>query len=105
MLFCYVLTRYQNYTPCAPLALSECQGWAPYQTTPAVNPNLYDLPIHQQNSRGNIMSAITEWLEENGITQQTLELLDHTLKGTKQTKLEDWGAIPGVGKQTKLDLK
>jgi hypothetical protein len=48
------------------------------------------------------MSAITEWLEENGITVKTLELLDPTLKGTKQKTLDYYGVNNGQGIQTTL---
>ena len=33
---------------------------------------------------------------------QTLELLDPTLHGTKQLTLDQYGAIPGRGRQVKL---
>lgn len=48
------------------------------------------------------MSGITQWLAERGLTIQTLELLDPTLHGTKQLKLDQYGVIPGRGRQVTL---
>ena len=42
----------------------------------------------------NRMSAITEWLKERGLDLKTIEIVDASLKGTRQTKIHEWGAAP-----------
>jgi cephalosporin-C deacetylase-like acetyl esterase len=40
------------------------------------------------------MSAITEWLKERGLDLKTIEIMDVSLKGTRQTRIHEWGAAP-----------
>jgi len=42
----------------------------------------------------NEMSAITEWLKERGLDLKTIEIMDISLKGTRQTKIHEWGVAP-----------
>jgi len=76
----------------------------PYMSHSLVLGKRYISREHIPYNPVNEMSAITEWLEEKGITMKTLEMLDPTLRGTKQITLDNYGISNCKGIQTKLPL-